>query len=73
MKSTIQYATSKKRIYPSYVFKALSETGLQHYSHDNEYFMVKYNDQWESYDKISRDKPFLNLPILDLSTLEVDI
>ena len=71
MKSTIQYATSKKRIYPVHVLKAIMDSGIQNYSHDNEYYMLKQNGKWKNYEQVSRECPWLKLPILDLDALEV--
>lgn len=73
MKATIGCEASISRIYPHSVFKALSESGLQHYAVDNDYFAVLYNGVWMHYDKVSKQYPFLGLPVLDLESLETSV
>lgn len=73
MKSTIGCEPSISRIYTDEVFQAVLNTNLQNYSVDNDFYMLKYNGEWQTYDKLSRKYPFLGLPVLDLKSLETEV
>lgn len=73
MKSTIGCEPSISRIYTDEVFKAVMDSGLQSYSVDNEFYMLKYNGVWQSYHHLSTAYPFLGLPVLDLKALETEV
>lgn len=73
MKSTIGYEPSISRIYTDEVFQAVSNSGLQSYTHDNEFYMLKYRGVWQSYQHLSTTYPFLGLPVVDLKALETEV
>lgn len=73
MKSTIGAAPHKPRIYPKEVLQAVMNTGLQNYSTDEDYYMLKYNGTWYSYEYLMNNKKFLGLPVIDLKELEVKV
>lgn len=73
MKSTIGCEPSISRIYSEDVLQAILKTNLQNYSVDNDFYMIKYNGVWDTYDNVSRKYPFLGLPVVDLKALEVNL
>lgn len=73
MKATIGCEPSISRVYSDEVFKAVMDSGLQSYTTDNDFYILKYNGVWETYDKLSRKYSFLGLPVLNLSELETQV